>query len=135
MLFGSAATWGDLRMKGEMMIDFDKLNHPLARTIAFKTSVLTKYETGTKMKYKQRFNAIKNMANGSNLSSRLTANINRNEMIPDITSNDQESTVIWILTLALRRRMILSLSDNPVFRKLSFSVLKWNNFIFYRWSI
>ena len=89
------------------MIAFDKLNHPLARTIAFKTSVLTKYETGTKMKYKQRFNAIKNMANGSNLSSLLTVNINRNEMIPDTTSKDQESTVIWILIENLRRRMTL----------------------------
>ena len=37
----------------EGMHDEDSINHPWARTIAFMTSVLIKYETGMKMKYKQ----------------------------------------------------------------------------------
>ena len=69
---------------------------------------------GTKMKYKQQFRIIKKTAIGSRSLSRLAVNINRNAVIPDIASNDHESIVIWILTVAFLRRMILSSFDNPV---------------------
>ena len=62
----------------------------------------------------------------SKFSSRLKQNINKNAMIPAVISNDQESIVIWMPTVAVLRRMIFALSDKASWRKLFSWVLKRN---------
>lgn len=114
----------DLRAK-DGMHDVDRLNHPWAITIAFKTSVFTRYDAGMNIKYKHWFNTMKNCAKSSKVSFRLKNNINANALTPVNASKVQERTVIWILIAAFLRRYSFSSSAMLWRNRLFWDLKKW----------